>query len=90
MHQNLARALFGAGELVALEVHKAHVLGLHEAFAHQRRRADRDVFPDSDGDVATVAIDIFALPEPATNVAELFLERVRGRRVEVSFQLCLR
>ena len=63
-------------ELVAFQVHQAHVLGFHEALGNQRGRAEDDVLADADGDVAAVAVHVGALPEPAADVADLQLQLV--------------
>src|SRR6266702_3978630 len=79
VHQDFARMLLGAAELVAVQIDEAHVLGFHEAFRAERGRAERDVLADADGDVAAVAIHVSAMPEAAADLANLFLERVRLR-----------
>ena len=86
VHQDFAGAFLHAGKLVAFEIHEAHVLGFHETLAHERRRAERDVFAHANRDVAAVAIDISALPEPAADVAKLFLQRLAIRRIEKRFE----
>jgi len=62
VHQDFAGALFLTGQLVAVQVHQAHVFRFHEALGNQRRRAERHSFRDADGDVAAVAIDVGATP----------------------------
>ena len=76
VHQDFAGALLGAAKLVALEVHQAHVLRLHEAFAYERGCADGDVLSGADGDVAAVAVHVGSLPEAATDFTKLFLQCV--------------
>jgi len=78
----LAGAHAGAGELFAVEVHEAHVLGLHEALADQRGRAEGEVVADADGDVAAVAVGVLTLPEAAAHLADPFLQDVDRGRVE--------
>ncbi len=73
---------FAPAKLVALQVHQAQVLRFHEALGHQRRRAERHVLADANGDVAAVAIHIGAAPEAPADVANLQFERVDFRRVE--------
>src|SRR5439155_13379476 len=82
VHQDFARALLRAGELIAFEIDQAHLLWLHEAFRHQRRRAKRNVFADANGNVAAVAIDVSALPQAAADFANLELQIMPGRRLE--------
>jgi hypothetical protein len=63
-----------AGELLAVEVDEAHVLGRHEALADERGRAEGEIVADADGDVAAVAVGVVTLPEPAADVADAALE----------------
>jgi len=63
--------------LIAIEVHEAHILRLHETFAHQRGRADRDVLTGTNGDVSAVAVHVFTLPQATTDVAKLQLQTLR-------------
>ena len=71
MHQDFARPTLRARELVAFKIHEAHILGLHEAFAHERGRAERDVFADTNRDVAAIAVNVSAAPQAAANIAKL-------------------
>jgi hypothetical protein len=78
----LARADARAGELVAVEVDEAHVLGRHETLADERGRAEREVVADADGDVAAVAVGVVALPEAAAHVADAELQILHRLGVE--------
>ena len=62
VHQDFAGALLHAGKLVAIEVHQAHVFRLHEAFGNEGRRAQGQIFADSNGHVPAIAINVGAGP----------------------------
>jgi hypothetical protein len=62
MHEDLARAFPGSGQLITFQIHQAHVFGLHKALRDQRGGAQGDVFTHPDSDVATIAIYISPLP----------------------------
>ena len=82
VHEDFAGALLRARQLVALQVHQAHVLRLHEALGDQGGGAEDDIFADANGDVAAVAVYVGALPEPAANLADLQLQLMDVRGVE--------
>ena len=84
MGQGFARAHPRAGKLFAVEVDEAHVGRGHEALADEGRGAKHEVVADADGDVAAVAVRVFALPEALSYVAHPLLQRLNGRRTEES------
>ena len=78
----LGGALVFAGELHALHVHEAHLLERHEAFGNESRSAEHEVVADADGEVAAIAVGIFAGPHALADVHHPLLELDDGRRVE--------
>src|SRR5579885_458018 len=54
MQEDFAGALARAGELLTFEVYLADVLGLHQALADHRRRAEHFLVVDPVADVAVV------------------------------------
>ena len=76
--------------LATLEVDDAEVVGLHEAFTDQRRRAEHEVARDADADVASIAVDVVAVPEAAAHVADAVLEHGEHVRAEEFFYLLRR
>ena len=75
----LARALPGSRELVAFDVdHRKHV-GSHETLADAGGRDDETVGAEAGGDVAAVAIAVFAGPDAAADVAEIGRASCRER-----------
>jgi hypothetical protein len=67
MHEDLAGPVQGAGELFAIEIDEAEVLGFHEPFGDEGGGAEGEVITDADGDVAAVAVDVGAFPEAAAD-----------------------
>ena len=83
----LAGALARARELVAVEIDETHLLGRHEAFRDERRRAQHEIVADAHGDVAAVAVDVVLGPDAAADVADPLLERLDGGRIEEPLDL---
>ena len=76
VQQDFAGALARAGELLAVVVDLADVLGLHEALGHHRRRAEDFLVVEPDGDVAVVGGgEALGVNAPA-DLADLFFEFV--------------
>ncbi len=82
MHQNFTGAFLGSGFLIAVHIHETHIRGFQEAFGHHGRGAEDQIFGHTDGNIATVAVHVVALPDTASNVADIFLELVDLRRIE--------
>jgi hypothetical protein len=74
VHQDFAGALALAGDLLALAVDDAEVVGLEVALADAGRRAEEAVGADAVGVVALVAGAEALEPDAAADVAHLFLE----------------
>ena len=72
-----ARSFPCAGELVALAIHHAEHVGLHEALADSGGSDNEAVGREARGDVAAIAVAVFAHPDAAADVANLLLERLR-------------
>src|SRR5262249_8421624 len=74
VQQNLAGPLARAGQLLALVVHLANVLGLHESLGYHRRRAEHFLVVDTDGDVAVVGRREAAVVEPPADLTDVLFQ----------------
>src|SRR5262249_34883618 len=81
VQQDLAAALARAGELLAVVVHLADVLGAHEALRDHRRRADDLAVVEAHRDVAVVGGREAAVVHAPADLANLLfdLELCHGR-----------
>src|SRR4030095_7699533 len=82
MGRDLARSLPDAGHLSSLAIDHAHHVGIHESFADAGGCANESIRPDAAGDVAAIAVAVFAHPDAPPNVADLLLDLLRLLRVE--------
>lgn len=74
VQQNLAGPLAFSGELVAIQVDHADVIGRHEPLADVRRGAENFVLADAVRDVPVVGSGEALIVDPATDLADLFLD----------------
>ena len=74
MQQHLAGPLPLAGDLVAFHVHRTDVVRLHEALADHGRGAEHFIFAHPNADVAIIRSGKALVVDPATNLADLFLQ----------------
>jgi hypothetical protein len=86
MHEDLAGAVQGAGELFAVEIDQAKVFGFHEPLGDEGGCAEGEIIADADGDIPAVAIDIGTFPEAASDFADLEFQFLEGIGVEEGFE----
>ena len=79
---DLGGARTGAGDLVAVEIDHADVVGRHEALRDEGRRAEHEIVADADRDIATVTIDIAFIPDALADVADTLFEGLNLGRVK--------
>ena len=71
VQQDLARALALAGDLLAVQVDDAQIVGLHESLRHPRRRAEHPVVAEPQADVAVVGRGESLVVDPPADLAHL-------------------
>ena len=76
VQQQFAGAQAFAGEDVAVEIGEADVVRLHVALAHHGGGAEQKALAETDADVASVAVDILALPQLAADGDDFEAESV--------------
>src|SRR6059036_909998 len=74
MHQEFAGAFAMAGDLIALQINHADVIGLQIAFGDSSRRAKNAIFADTERVVAFVAGAEALEPDAPADVAHLLFE----------------
>ncbi len=82
MQQDLARARRAAGELLAVQIHQAHVAGFQIGFARQGRRAITAFSRDAIRNIAAVAVYVLAQPQLATYINDLRFDLLGFGRIE--------
>lgn len=78
----LGSALVFACELRAFHIHEAHLFKCHETFTNKSWRAKHEVVADADGEVAAIAIGVFAGPHALADIDHALLDLDDRGRVE--------
>ena len=63
-----------SSELIAIEIDEADLLGGHEAFRNESRRAKDEAIADAEREVAAIAVGVFARPHAFADVDHALLE----------------